>query len=376
MTKQRVMCGDATGEERDVLRDEAIGALASGLRRWIGEGGFQGPSGAFHAWRDDATGELAFAYPEITGYALTYLAGRDELTDREQAGGRRAADWLLARFAANDWSARAGWDHGAVYTFDLGMIATGLLAFGRRLGIEAYQAQGLALVRRLRNQINAHGELPAIAADGETGEPPSDRSGWSVDGRAHLLKVVQCFLLADDLGEPGAREAARLVAAYEPLQTDEGRFITQDEPGFTMLHPHLYAIEGLWIYGTAVADAAVLARARMALAWAWSHQLETGGFPRLVVDQAGPDRDLLVEQMDVTAQATRMALLLDRRLPRLDAAVARIGQVAVARAPGLALPYQPAQANIHLNAWATMFGAQAVELSVPGTPPLPWHALV
>jgi hypothetical protein len=113
---------------------------ADGLARWISSGACQSSSGAFAAWVEMASGEKAYDYAEITGYALTHLAARAELADDEIAVGRRAADWLVGRVQQRRLAARDGWDSGAVYLFDLGMISTGLQTFGRRFEEERYVA--------------------------------------------------------------------------------------------------------------------------------------------------------------------------------------------------------------------------------------------
>lgn len=349
--------------------------LAAGMRSWISSGACQGPDGAFHAWRDGLTGSLAFAYPEITGYALTYLAGRRNLSGREERAGREAGAWLERRLAARDLSARDGWDNGTVYNFDLAMIAAGLATFGDRSGSDALNARGLALASDLWSQLEA-GELPALDRNDSDG---SGRSGWSVDGRSHMLKAVQCFLLASEHGMTGGEvAAAEMVAASKNRQHSDGRFQTQQADDLTMLHPHLYTVEGLWMWGSARGDGDALARARSGVAWAWAQQLPTGGFPRSVPrvpSAGGPDAS--VEQCDVTAQVVRAALLLDLAPPGIDAAIGRIGQVAIRDGKlGWAMPYQPTSPSPHLNVWATMFAAQAMDLAAAPADALSWRHLV
>src|SRR3954469_15409943 len=123
--------GRVTDVDAQSVSSDQARRLASDLRLWLASGELQSPDGAYCAWRDAQTGELACAYPEITGYALTWLAGRRGRTEAEVSAGRRAADWVTARLGARDRSARRGWEEGAVYTFDLGMIAAGLISFGR-----------------------------------------------------------------------------------------------------------------------------------------------------------------------------------------------------------------------------------------------------
>src|SRR5437870_1114476 len=105
------------------IDSDVVGWAADGLSRWISSGICQGSSGAFAAWVEMASGEKAYDYAEITGYALSHLAGRASLSAEEIAVGRRAADWLVGRVQQGRLAARDGWDGDAVYLFDLGMIS-------------------------------------------------------------------------------------------------------------------------------------------------------------------------------------------------------------------------------------------------------------
>jgi len=347
--------------------------LSQALRAWIGSGSVQGPDGAFHAWLDCKDGSLAFAYPEITGYGLTYLAGREAPSPTEVDAGRRAGDWLVGRFSSGDLSARAGWDNGAIYNFELAMIASGLMLFGDRFEHTTISSSGVDLARYLLAQVEPDGAMPSISPGG----PASSRNGtgWSNDGRAHLVKVAQALLIAERHGVNGAADAAqRLVSWGCQHQQDDGRFVTQLDPTFTMLHPHMYAVEGLWMLGMARDDNTAMARARRAIDWVWHHQLETGGFPRLVAVDG--DEPPAVEQMDATSQVIRMTALLGVAQPGLGAALDRLRQVAISTDAGAALVYQPSAPIVHLNAWVTMFGAQAAEVAVAGPAPLAWAHLV
>jgi hypothetical protein len=338
-------------------------SVAAGIREWLASGRLQSAGGAYAAWLDPATGRLAFDYPEITGYALTWLAGRAGPEQDELQAGRRAADWLVERLAAGDRSARAGWDDGAVYNFDLGMIAAGLLSFGRLTGEGRYAEQGQRIAEDLARQVLAPSGLRAVSPDGPATSRPG---GWSTVGRPHLVKCVQALLLAGD------HEAAELLVryAYEEAAPD-GRLRTAPGEAEVMLHPHLYTVEGLWMLGTACGDEAALAAAREATLWAWRRQLPSGALPRWASDEAtGP------EQLDVTSQAIRAAVLLEVDPPGLDAAVARLaGQARHDGDHGIALVYQPDAPAPHLNAWVTMFAGQALA-AVTGEATVDWDTLV
>ena len=107
------------------LTPSAVGPTAAGLRAWIASGVSQSESGAFVAWVDLATGRPSYDYPEITGYALTFLASQASLSDDECSVGHRAAAWLVDRVRRGNLAARDGWDDDAVYLFDLAMVEIG-----------------------------------------------------------------------------------------------------------------------------------------------------------------------------------------------------------------------------------------------------------
>lgn len=359
------------GEIADAENAGGASSLSLGLRRWLGRGGCQGPSGAFHAWRDEETGRLAFEYPEITGYALTWFSHLHDPSDEERRAALLAGAWLLQRLEkTGDLSARAGFDSGTVYNFDLAMVASGLINAGAAFHEEHWVEFGQGLVSQMAGEIDERGRVPAVSGTGE-----SARSGWSVDGEAHMLKALQCFLLAERAGSSDLRDPNdRMAAGAGELQEENGRFRTQRDDERTMLHPHLYAVEALWMFGTARGDRDALDKAGAGARWAWKQQLESGGFPRSVAvrdDVSEPSP----EQFDLTAQALRAACLFDLDGGGRRAAVDRLRQVARPANGALALPYQPAPAPIHHNAWVGMFAAQATALAA-GDTRLEWEALV
>ena len=339
-------------------------AVAEDLRRWLTSGRAQASVGAFCAWRDSAQDKLAFEYPEITGYALTWLASLSHPSATEVAVGCHAADWLVQRLSAGDRSARDDWESGAVYTFDLGMIAAGLISFGRQQNTPVYEHAGHEVAGWLADCLAATGELPAVVPGG----PRTARAGgWSTDGRVHLAKCVQCLLLSDN-HEAGSR----LVHQARLSQGEDGHFVTQLGNAFVMLHPHLYAVEGLWMWATATGDEQAFDSARHATEWAWRQQLPSGGFPRWASSsESGP------EQLDATAQAIRAALILGLAPEGLGSAVTRLSACAATDSEyGRALVYRPTDLADHLNTWVTMFGEQALSLASGDADALDWHELV
>lgn len=334
----------STSEVRPNVR-----GTAAAMRRWLASGAVQSPTGAYCAGLE-ARGALAYEYPAITGCALTWLSGRRAPTPRELAAGALAAEWLLFRLGCGDRSARAGWDGGAVYTFDLGMMAAGLISFGALVGEPRFREQGHALARELAGYVTSPLGLRALAP----AAPPTHRGDdWSTTGRPHLVKCVQALLLAGQM-----RAADRLALTTMDDQRRDGSFRTQAGDDQVMLHPQLCAVEGLWIWGAARGDPAALRRARAAAEFAWEYQLASGGLPRFVAaDELGP------EELDVTSQAVRAAILVGLEPAGLHRAVSRLVALSVDRGGGAALAGRPGAAEKPLNTSVTMFAAQALALA-------------
>jgi hypothetical protein len=316
-------------------------------------------------------GRRSFDYPEISGYALTYLAGLESMEKHELVAGHRAAEWLIARVRGGNLAARDGWDNDAIYLFDLGMIASGLLSFGRRTGVERYLETGSLLVSILEAEASSGDMISPVSRQG----PKSRRTDWSARGVSHLAKLVQPFLLAEESGGGSSRSvSSRLIEQVRRNQDADGRIWTDEDRLTTMLHPHLYAAEGLWIWGSAVGDDDALERARAAVEWAWSHQLGHGGLPRSVTHT--DEDEIRAEQSDVTAQAIRLSLAMGARSSAVGCAIKRMVGVARRHRSGLGIVYQPGSSRVHLNMWATLFAVQALTMAVPEAPQISWQELV
>lgn len=340
---------------------EVLTSLAEfklGLRSWLTSSAAS-PDGGFVGWIDRRTGRAAFEYPEITGYALTYLAGLDDLTDVEHDLGRRAGRWLLKRLANARTAPHELYGKGLEYSFDLAMISAGLQQFGALVGDDELVQAGREVAVRLVSEVEANGWLEPLTRTSAT----TNRSAWSTRGHAHLLKATQCLMLADRGGVPGARAAAEAVIArgIADLQMG-GRFRTHPDEASTMVHPHLYAVEGLWVYAQRTGDEVTAACAQEAAAWVWTQQAPSGAFRRWVVDNSEHAACVGPEQGDVTAQAVRAAALVALPGADVSGALRWLRRSTVEVRGGRAIAYQPGTALAHLNVWATMFTHQAVDV--------------
>ncbi|HKY52417.1 MAG TPA: hypothetical protein VJP45_14265 [Candidatus Limnocylindria bacterium] len=351
----------AAADPAEGVLDARSSPRSADLHEWLFAGALAHPSGAIAGWRERSTGRLSDEYPEISGYYLSAAVFADA-TDSPAVG--RAASWLSERIEAGACASRRV-DGSAIYNFDQGIIAAGLIKYGVRTGNARAVAAGIRAASRLRDQLAHEGRLEPLDPAG--GHPVGRPATWSTVGRLHLTKTVQCLLLAAELGVSGMREAARTLiddaSGAFSLESDGLR----DPTGRVNLHATCYALEGFWIWDAQQRSNGHHAILEAAFDQLMSHRLPTGGFPRLA---RGEPR----EQSDVHAQVVRLAALLGRA-PAMRTSVARLREIASAAERGWSVPYQPASAEIHENAWVTMFAAQALAL-VDGRPGLEWWELI
>ena len=335
------------------------------MRVWLASSA-RHPDGGLAGWIDPQSSSPSPPYPEITGYALTFVAGLDHPTASELAVGSAAARWLLDRLDRGLSAPVERHGTGIEYSFDLAIISTGLQRFGAVIDDVTFIDAGKAIAHRLVSEVEATGLLePLTRASSIT-----ERGAWSTRGHAHLIKASQCLLLADRGGLPGARAAADAIIArgIEDI-FDDGRCMTPPDTT-TLLHPHLYAVEGLWMYAECTQDERAARLARQAACWAWTQQARSGGFPR----SAGQSRTTSPEQGDATAQALRAASLMGLAAGDIAGAIGWLRRSAVKIDDGWAILYQPGTELAHPNVWSTMFAYQA--LAVANGRKLAWDELV
>lgn len=359
--------------EKQALSTRTPLETAGAISRWLCQGSTQAPSGAYCGWRRPGSSELSPPYPEITGYTLGYLSQ----TPLDAAGAARAAAgcvWLAARTEAGDFSARPEKTGQAVYTFDLAMVAHGLIRYGLTAGDDRAVAAGLRNADTLVTAAKEHGSLPCVVP----GKEPLGQT-WSTTGHAHLLKCVQGLLSAASLGRTSARTLAeRLIADTLARQEHAfGALVEGCRSGDrTSLHALCYAAEGLWVWGTHENESAPLSLSRRITDWVWRQRLPEDGFPGFV-PVCGRSTADAVQQTDVLAQAIRLAALHNLPVPRLKETVGvLLDSVHWLGDDTAAVCYRPQADELHLNCWASLFAVQALRLYAGGRPTLQWFELV
>lgn len=304
-------------------------------------------AGAIAGWLDEC-GTAQFAYPEITGYYLSWLAQvaacRPDLDVRPAA--IAAIAWLnkitcddclpATRYYPDE---RNDWRNDAVFTFDLAMICSGLHAVR---GLVPKEPRRTVLRRLLRRVLGGEDALPAAI---QWHRELPDR--WSTRPGPFQLKTAAALLSIEE--HP---------VLWKTLYRWLGRVLDEISPN--ELHAAFYALEGLIQFGVSGAPGAL--------------QEATTCFETLF-------REIDDTRSDVVAQGLWLGCCLqslgflqspswnDRLIElrsRLEAFILDSGNVSF---------LSPGNKPIHSNTWAAIFAWQALIMSdfIPAgeTPALP-----
>lgn len=226
-------------------------SLAASISNWLLTSDIvirAGPhKGAVAGWLTER-GNPSFAYPEITGYYLSWLASSAEVWGRSgvlSASAAEAIRWftriangdlpLLTRY--HEFPQKDDWRNQAVFTFDLSMAARGL-SDSRPLTTPGIEPEPLQWILSLLSDacrtgqalpvyINAKGKLP---------------SRWSTQPGPYHLKAAAALLFRVETLPRSLRDAA--WNTY-----DRWRSVSAEVNEPTDLHPALYALEGLIEFG-------------------------------------------------------------------------------------------------------------------------------
>ena len=287
-------------------------------------------AGAIAGWLNEQ-GEPEFAYPEIAGYYLSWLAfarshGR-ELDMREAA--TAVVHWVDTVTSTDHPPATRyyfvdceDWRNSATFTFDLAMLCRGLYAVR---GLVAEQPRKHLLQKLLRHAMPAGDVLPVCI--NIRGELPDC---WSTKPGPFQLKTAAALLSFQD--HP---------ALWKTFHTWNGRVLDGVHDG--ELHAAFYALEGLVQFGVC-------------------------GKPESIREAANCF-EVLFERIDdarsdVIAQGLRLGSTL-RSLGFLQAKVwdDRLAELRLRLEPFVsdsgAVSFRPAgHRPVHFNTWAAIFAHQ------------------
>jgi hypothetical protein len=192
-------------------------------------------AGAIAGWVDEL-GNAQFAYPEITGYYLSWLAQFAAYQPESDVRAANAAIAWLNTLSSDDClpatryycDNRDDWHNDATFTFDLAMICRGLHAV-RRLAPERPRKN---ILRKLLRQVLSGGaEIPVAI---KVRQELPDR--WSTRPGPFQLKTAAALLSIKE--HP---------ALWKTFYHWSGRVLDEINPN--ELHSAFYALEGLIQFG-------------------------------------------------------------------------------------------------------------------------------
>lgn len=326
-----------------------VSAATEAVIDWLLEGPAQLSAGPERGAVLGGTGYPRYAYPEITGYYLQWLAWRDACHDRPRVALRERAscahDWLC-RWAAQRPAltrvyldgAPQDWRNDLVFAFDLAMVLRGLGSAASRglLKVEASLVRSvcadLELLIREDGQLAACSPEPALIQRWSTRQGP-----FLAKAAAGILSAATVMTIPETL-----QKAARLtsIASVQALRT---------RPHLEA-HPQLYAIEGAlsthpWLAGEATARSL--------------HEIEA----QLMAGSSSGDW-----RSDVCAQYVRAALLLPEARAGSSLEFAR--ELVECIGKDGSVPFSVAT-DTQANVWCAIFTEQALAvLRTPALAPL------
>lgn len=284
-----------------------------------------------------------YAYPEIAGYTLSYLARHGAPTMQVRG---RIADRLQA-----DMSERGAVGRGDIdYVFDSAMVLSGVLA---------HRATGGVLPdKRMPRQLRDYIVRTLRERRAFDGEAPAGEDHWSVSYGAHLLKCVIALLAYhDDHPDTATTDVvAQLIDELLPLHDGE-RFRSNSLTDTTYTHAHCYATEGLLVLDGR-GERGLRPTIERSADWLARIQEADGGVP----SSHDGERALGPAHADCTAQAVRIWMTVNPN--RYASATERALEFLSTLSVDGGIRYRADSDDV--NTWATIFTAQAIEFSELG----------
>jgi hypothetical protein len=302
-------------------------------------------------------------YGEMTAYAISmaciwYRRSGDE---RFLERARRSAAYLVKVAQPGV----RGPSDGRAYTFDTGIMASGLLDLYAITAEEYYLAEARRRLDWLRS-LTKNGSLPATVPE-QAGSPlPQD--AWSLRRSVHLAKVALPFLKGwRATRDERDRESARHLLTWAlSCQSPEGRFYIDPSARASMTHAHCYATEALLHGVWAAPELGLSASLQRAAAWLAQAQNDDGSFYKWYGIDGPGGHILRTKVSDATAQALRIWRVMGAHGDNAARAEAYLRSVA-APDGGLANhvrrlgPIQWRQRRIY--AWPTFFWHHALSIT-------------
>lgn len=211
---------------------------------WLMDSGIIHSSGGVSAWFDQRSQQYSYLYPEITGYAITYLVERYESTREEKylEQARQSAIFLKKVFQENNHQGLPSTiprenglnEHSKeqFYSFDLAMITQAFLRLSQH--DTNFIPTSLKLYRLLLTDYRQESFISFL------GSSSSSHSNWSKVQNLHHAKNLVPIVLKLEL-EPHAGEHS-ILETLTSFYFERYRNLSWQKE---MLHPTFYYLEGM-----------------------------------------------------------------------------------------------------------------------------------
>lgn len=346
----------------------------------------QDPSlqGGVNAWFDLRSGAYSFIYGEITGYAVNAYLFFHQLTGSPEylEAAKRSAEWLLnnayaetglMRNRVNQPGFQVAYYEDWIFMFDQWIMVYGLACAYQQIRDARYLNQAALTAKfLLAKTVREDGSFYPVW-NVRDARPQATGDKWSrQSGTFHAKALMALQKLWELSGDSSYKIAGEKLAAWTlARQEKNGRYVTQDSNHSTHLHPHLYTLEGLFSWGVSRSDEACIESARRGVEWILKNALRNG----FIYSFYEGSSFLPFVRADIQAQTLRMGTLLSARGAFMDqgalraiAEKLRTYQMTAGPQKGGFLYGQEQDGSVmyHVNAWVTMFAAQALWLQEEG----------
>lgn len=323
--------------ERDVEKNNNCNLnkiLISKLKKWIINSDIRVKSGkdkgGMYGWKDlnavDHSDKFPFIYNEIVGYSLScysflykhtnednYLSAAHDAflyLENEIKNNSSRCKYLLSagKRSKKDFLAK-GIMEDQFYAFDNGMIISGLINYYNISNNNDCLDTAVKMANSLIDNFFVEDTIKHSLLTARMNPFPHHNEKWSHSVGPYLSKLaIGYYNLSQITNDNRYLETGNSLCEFAlEMQTSDGRILNNSKSDNTVfLHPHLYACEGLLLFGKLCNDNHYLNAGLKGIDWAISQITPNGRVPRSTADSR--------EQADCTAQLLRLLTIFSNDL--------------------------------------------------------------
>ncbi|MFX0138830.1 MAG: glycoside hydrolase family 88 protein, partial [Candidatus Hodarchaeota archaeon] len=270
------------------------------LKNWLLYSGIQSTDddftkGSFRIYYNTETDSYAFAYSELTGYAITSFLYINEFDPDplliERA--KLAANYIINLAEKNIYGAiedRFFYESKTMrpwlFSFDNGICLNGIVNLYKYTNEKKYLEIAQKIANWLINDMQKPDGSFHAAYDYKEGKLIEDLSAWSLHSEPHHAKIAIGLLNLYEITRDNLlKEKAFKICQWAlKKQKNDGRFVTFQLKEDTQTHAHLYTAEALLYAGLKYKNERFIKSSQKATDWIISLQFPNGAFPRQFID--------------------------------------------------------------------------------------------